>query len=235
MLSNWCQDGPAKIIAFPGAPLPGEWDLPEDLGDLGGPPLTPEEANALSSGYWQDGCYTGCLNQGIREAPEMIPGSTALGFARSGLGLVRCAGGLKASIQGAKEFAQYSPSTIVKPSKPWKAKIDGSGQSTKTPGHKFRSLREAIKEAKKPDVCKVHLDHGYNRALGLPPKTIVSNRRPDVISVYNDKRVRRVEVQSTTDNKNELISRNIALDPQLIREKFIPLPPVVVSPTRKLP
>jgi RHS repeat-associated protein len=98
MLSNWSQDGPAKIIAFPGAPLPGEWDLPEDLGDLDGPPLTPEEANALSSGYWQNGCYTGCLDQGIHEAPELIPGSTALGVARSGLGIVRCAGGLKSSL-----------------------------------------------------------------------------------------------------------------------------------------
>ena len=53
--------------------------------------------------------------------------------------------------------------------------------------------REAITEAKKPNVTSVHLDHGYNRALNLDPKTISPNRRPDVVSIYDNRSVLRVE------------------------------------------
>jgi hypothetical protein len=113
--------------------------------------------------------------------------------------------------------------------KSWKLKIYGSAQKT-GPGHQFRSYREAIAEAKNPDVRAVHLDHGYNRALGLTPKTISPNRRPDVLSIYNDGTVKRIEVQSITDRPAFLRSRNSALDQQLIDQGFTPTPPVVVRP-----
>jgi hypothetical protein len=116
--------------------------------------------------------------------------------------------------------------------KAYKAKIQGNAQKTGTEGHRFRSLREAITEAKKVEVTEVHLDHGYNRGLGLPPKTIASNRRPDVLSVYNDKSVMRVEVQSFTDNPAVLRGRNTALDAQLTANGYKPLPPKVVKPTK---
>ena len=114
--------------------------------------------------------------------------------------------------------------------KAWKLKIHGSAQKTGTPGHQFRTYREAIAEAKNPDVIAVHLDHGYNRALGLDPKTISPNRRPDVLSINNDGTVRRIEVQSRTDVPAVLRSRNSALDQQLIDQGFTPTPPVVVRP-----
>lgn len=112
----------------------------------------------------------------------------------------------------------------------WKTKISGSAQKTKTPGHQFRIYREAIAEAKKPDVASVHLDHGYNRGLSLDPKEIAPNRRPDVLSVYEDRSVARVEVQSKTDVPAVLRSRNAALDAQLKARGFKPTPPRVVRP-----
>ena len=115
--------------------------------------------------------------------------------------------------------------------KSWKLKIDGKAQKTGTPGHQFRTYREAIAEAKKPDVQSVHLDHGYNRGLDLDPKTIKSNRRPDVLSLYEDKSVVRIEVQSKTDIPSVLRSRNAALDAQLRAQGFVPRPPRVVRPT----
>lgn len=114
--------------------------------------------------------------------------------------------------------------------KSWKQKIEGRAQKTGTPGHQFRTYREAIAEAKNPDVVSVHLDHGYNRGLDLEPKTIHPNRRPDVLSIYNDNTVKRIEVQSKTDVPAVLRSRNAALDQQLINHGFTPTPPVVVRP-----
>jgi RHS repeat-associated protein len=113
--------------------------------------------------------------------------------------------------------------------KSWKLKIFGSPQET-GPGHEFRTYREAIAEAKKPDVVAVHIDHGYNRALDLEPKTISPNRRPDVISIYKDGTIKRIEVQSPTDVPAVLRSRNSALDPQIINAGFKPTPPIVVRP-----
>ena len=122
-----------------------------------------------------------------------------------------------------------SPGAVV--DKSYKLKIQGTAQRTGTPGHQFRMYREAITEAKKPNVTSVHLDHGYNRALNLDPKTISPNRRPDVVSIYDNRSVLRVEVQSKTDLPAVLRSRNSALDQQLIDQGFTPLPPRVVRPT----
>ncbi len=114
--------------------------------------------------------------------------------------------------------------------KTWKLKIHGKAQKTGTPGHEFRTYREAIKTAKDPDAISVHLNSGYNRALGLKPKTISPNRRPDVLTLYRNFSVRRVEVQSRTDIPAVLRSRNTGLDLQLIDLGFTPLPPVVIRP-----
>jgi hypothetical protein len=119
--------------------------------------------------------------------------------------------------------------------KSWKLKIHGRAQKTGTDGHQFRTYREAIKEAKKADVVSVHLDHGYNRGLNLNPKTISPNRRPDVLSVYKDRSVARVEVKSKTDDPTLLYNRNAALDAQLRAQGFRPLPPRVVTPTASPP
>jgi YD repeat-containing protein len=117
--------------------------------------------------------------------------------------------------------------------KSYKAKISGTAQRTgDDSAHQVRTYREAIELAKDPDVVSVDLDHGYNRALGLDPKTISPNRRPDVIALYNDGRVQPVEVQSATDNPAILMSRNAALAAQLRAEGYTPLPPKVVVPTR---
>jgi len=128
----------------------------------------------------------------------------------------------------AARLADDVPSTSH--AKPWKAKIHGTAHATKTPGHKFRTLREAIKDAKNPDVERVHLNHGYNRALGLDPKTIGPNRRPDVTTIFKDGRVGRKEVKSLSDKIKDLIGRNTALDDQIIDQGFNPLRPEVVIP-----
>jgi hypothetical protein len=143
-----------------------------------------------------------------------------------------------ATATGVRESMEEASSVLAKEGggaansvdKSWKLKIHGSAQKTGTPGHQFRTYREAIAEAKNPDVSAVHLDHGYNRALGLEPGTISPNRRPDVTSLYNDGTVKRIEVQSRTDVPAVLRSRNSALDQQLIDQGFTPTPPVVVRP-----
>jgi len=117
--------------------------------------------------------------------------------------------------------------------KSWKKKIYGTAQKTGTPGHAFRAYRIAIQKAKDPNVKEVHLDHGYNRALGLPPKTVQPNRRPDVTAVHKDGTVERFEVKSKTDVEEKLKRRNDLLDPQLIREGYKPEPTQVEVPTTK--
>ncbi|MCA9224705.1 MAG: hypothetical protein KDA47_03805 [Planctomycetales bacterium] len=131
----------------------------------------------------------------------------------------------------ADDAARLAPSPGAVVDKSYKLKIHGTAQRTGTPGHQFRMYREAITEAKKPNVTSVHLDHGYNRALNLDPKTISPNRRPDVVSIYDNRSVLRVEVQSKTDLPAVLRSRNSALDQQLIDQGFTPLAPRVVRPT----
>ena len=129
------------------------------------------------------------------------------------------------------------PRTTVAPSgvldKSYKLKIHGTAQKTGTPGHQFRAYREAILEAKKPNVVSVHLAHGYNRGLSLDPKTISPNRRPDMLSVYDNGVVRRVEIQSKTDVPAFLRSRNAALDAQIRAQGYAPTAPVVVRPTTR--
>ena len=143
------------------------------------------------------------------------------------------AGGGKAGIVDdaleAADDVATAPANVV--DKSWKLKIQGTAQKTGTPGHQFRTYREAIAEAKNPNVRSVHLDHGYNRGLDLDPKTIQPNRRPDVLSVYDNNSVLRVEVQSKTDVPAVLRSRNAALDAQLRAQGFTPTPPRVVRPT----
>jgi YD repeat-containing protein len=119
--------------------------------------------------------------------------------------------------------------------KSWRFKIDGQAQRTgDNSWHQIRTYREAIKLAKDPQVVSVHLDHGYNRALGLNPKTISPNRRPDVVAIYSDGRVARVEVMSKTDSVAILRSRNAILDAQIRAQGYTPLPPLVITPTRSI-
>ena len=112
-------------------------------------------------------------------------------------------------------------------------KIFGTPQSTKTPGHAFRSLREAVAYARDPDVAAVYLNRGYNRALGLSPRTISPNRIPDVTPVFRNGNVAWVEVRSKSDTPAILISRNVALNAQIQRNGFTPLVPRVIPPTTR--
>jgi len=148
----------------------------------------------------------------------------------SGKNVGKPAGEVADATANARKVPSGSKSAV---DKSWKSKIHGKAHPTGTDGHRFRTYREAIAEAKNPDVKSVHLDHGYNRGLDLDPKTITPNRRPDVLSVYNDGKVVRVEVQSTTDVPAILRSRNAALDAQLRSRGFKPTPPRVVQPTRR--
>ena len=113
----------------------------------------------------------------------------------------------------------------------WKSKIEGKAQKTGTPGHQFASYRVAIKEAKKPSVKRVTLDLGYNRALKLKPKTITPNRRPDVTSIDENKVVKRIEIQSKTDNVKKLKDRNNQLNKQIENQGYTPAPTEVIKPT----
>jgi hypothetical protein len=140
---------------------------------------------------------------------------------------------MKSSPKGGKGSPDFGGNAANKGpvDKSWKDKIHGTAQRTgDNAGHQIRTLREAIKEAKKSDVVSVHLDHGYNRGLGLDPKTISPNRRPDVLSVYKNNDVLRIEIQSKTDIPSVLRSRNSALDSQLRAQGYNPLPPLVLKP-----
>ena len=81
----------------------------------------------------------------------------------------------------------------------------GRAQKTGTEGHRFRSYREAITEAKKGDTDHVYMNRGYKKATG---ESVTPNRRPDVTVVKKDKTVHAVEVQSKTDNPRTLERRN---------------------------
>jgi hypothetical protein len=117
--------------------------------------------------------------------------------------------------------------------KPYKSKIEGMAQPTgKNDAHQIRTYREVIKYAKDPNVEKVSIDYGYNRSLGLDPKTISPNRRPDVTVLYYDKRVQPIEVQSRSDDPVVLRGRNMFLAPQLKQQGYTQLPPIVLIPTK---
>lgn len=93
---------------------------------------------------------------------------------------------------------------MIREGQEWKGKIVGTGQQTKTEGHAFRSYREAIKEAKKPDTEKVFLDRGINRAAENPIKP---NRRPDVTVLKKDGKINQIEVPSRSDDPLKLMER----------------------------
>jgi len=100
-----------------------------------------------------------------------------------------------------------------KEGKEWRDTIIGRGQETggidggvqQTYGHRFRSYREAITEAKKGDTDQVYMNRGYKKATG---ESVTPNRRPDVIVVKKDKTVHAIEVQSKTDKPEVLFQRN---------------------------
>lgn len=91
-----------------------------------------------------------------------------------------------------------------------------------------------IKYAKQADVSKVNLDLGYNRALGLPPKTISPNLRPDVLVEYVGKRVKPIEVASKTDDVLLLESRNNNLRKQLMKHGYQSIEAEAVEPTKSI-
>ena len=198
--------------------------------------IVPGGTATTAGGALLRGASTGVLGQGISDVGEVYGTKTkSLEDVRASDYFVAAAMG------GLSGYAGYKsrPITIEETGPPpllvdenWRAKIHGKAQKTKTDGHQFRTYREAIAEAKKPEVVSVHLDHGYNRALELDPKTIAPNRRPDVLAVYEDRTVVRIEVQSRTDAAAILRSRNAALDAQLIAQGLIPTPPRVVVPTQ---
>jgi len=128
----------------------------------------------------------------------------------------------------------FRDKTLVQVDKTYRSKITGSLQKTRTAGHRFRQGREAIKSAKDPNVESVSLDLGYNRALGLNPKTIQSNRRPDVTVIYKNKDVQAIEIKSKSDKIEILIKRNAELKKQIIQNGYNPLPPIVIEPTKKV-
>ena len=92
-----------------------------------------------------------------------------------------------------------------KEGKGWRDQITGRAQQTGTEGHRFRSYREAIIEAKKSDTEHVYLDRGYKKATG---ESVTPNRRPDVTVVKKDKTVHAIEVRSKTDDVDVLHQRN---------------------------
>jgi hypothetical protein len=121
--------------------------------------------------------------------------------------------GTKAGTEAAKETtkkvskkaAKEQPWTI-RPGQEWKGKVVGKAQKTGTPGHAGQSYKEAIKEAKKPDVEKVFLNRGIKKAsdhpIGKP------NTRPDVTIKTKDGKIHQREVPSKTD-KDYLLEKRM--------------------------
>ena len=202
---------------------------------LTGQPFQYQPQSALLQSIQQQGVQ-GTLGAGITGLVRNAPGIgliAALGTPRRDWGNVG-AQVFNTGMAGAVASMRGAPVETTSPvDKSWKLKIDGTAQATgNDAAHQIRTYREAIALAKNPDIVSVNLDHGYNRVLGLDPKTISPNRRPDVTAIYSDGRVARVEVQSATDNPAILRSRNAALDAQIRAQGYTPLPPRVVVPTR---
>ena len=101
----------------------------------------------------------------------------------------------------------------IKEGQEWKEKIYGKAQKGKpgvSDGHDTRSYREAIKDAKNPNVEKVYLNQGMNKVLGAKkgdPNYTTPNRRPDVTTITEDGRIHQIEVPSATDKIPELRAR----------------------------
>ncbi|WP_428776621.1 hypothetical protein, partial [Vibrio sp.] len=187
-----------------------------------------------AAGYVLNKVGSTLVENGVIDDPEKA-GKIALGVVATGMLIVGARVALKNMpelVKGYKNLLsklRKSPDRVDVPDstrvidKSWKQKIEGTAQATgDDAAHQIRTYREAITLAKDPDVISVNLDHGYNRALRLDPKTIAPNRRPDVTAVYSDGRVARVEVQSETDVPAILRSRNAALDAQIRAQGFTP-------------
>ena len=84
--------------------------------------------------------------------------------------------------------------------------IIGRAQSTGTPGHAFRSYREAVQMARSGQYETIYLNRGYNKAFY--PRYVSPNRRPDVLGIRRTGRVDAIEVPSRTDIISDLIRRN---------------------------
>ena len=112
-----------------------------------------------------------------------------------------------------KQTAKKPQTYKVKAGKEWKEKIKGRAQVTggkKKPDvvHSWKSRKEAIKAAKRPDVVEVQMDLGVNRLLPkgskIGPK---GNRRPDVAYKTKDGKIHQIEVPSRTDLTRKLDTR----------------------------
>ncbi len=97
----------------------------------------------------------------------------------------------------------------------WKRKIRGNPQRTNGPNgsaHARQSMREAIKEAKKPNIERVHMNESYRTVTGSSGNSAVSNAQGDVVSVEKpnaegSRGIRDVEVRSPQQTPQELQSR----------------------------
>jgi hypothetical protein len=103
------------------------------------------------------------------------------------------------------------PTAIAAPSsaavdKSWKTIIQGTPQPSKTPGHTFRTYREAIEMAKSGQYEEVYINRAYSKVTGT---TTTPRRRPDVLGKRHTGQFDAVEVPSMTDNINVLRDRNI--------------------------
>ncbi|MDP3371281.1 MAG: hemagglutinin repeat-containing protein, partial [Candidatus Paracaedibacteraceae bacterium] len=104
-----------------------------------------------------------------------------------------------------KKAAKEQP-WIIRPGQEWKGKVVGKAQKTGTPGHAGQSYKEAIKEAKKPDVEKVFLNRGLKKSSGHPIQK--PNNRPDVTIRTKDGKIHQTEVPSKTD-KDYLLEKRM--------------------------
>ena len=178
--------------------------------------------------------YFGVANAEMRATNPL---SAAIGeYGQYAMGVVSLArAGIRTGVAETVEFAAESVPLRLTPQQV-KAKIFGTAQSTGdnlvngVNPHAMQSYREAILLARNPDIDAVFLNQGYNTGLGLAPRTISPNLRPDVLGRYFDGRVARIEVQSATDTRSLLIRRNLDLNPQIIQQGFTPLDPRVVLP-----
>lgn len=91
----------------------------------------------------------------------------------------------------------------VRPGQEWKAKVFGKAHGT-TPGHKFRSYREALKMVKSGDYKSVHVNQWLKTSTGVD---VEKNFIPDVLGVRQTRKADIVEVASKTDKPKALHAR----------------------------
>jgi hypothetical protein len=118
--------------------------------------------------------------------------------------------------KGEKPFDSAAANAKLGKDQPWNIKSEdqlyklhvyGTGQDTKTPGHRFKMYKKALEAMKEPDTSKVYLDSTLKKVTGGKIDPSRQYYRPDVSVVKKDGTLNQREVMSKSDKEKKLLKR----------------------------